>query len=93
MWYPLLHEEECNDHGNDLHCVLFPYVMSFRAVEAVSQNPRVQFILSYCELPYERDEHTMCVWKESEPLVGIIWSTWKEQVVFNDQSMKRNALF
>eukprot|EP00731_Ephydatia_muelleri_P030628 Em0022g142a len=34
------------------------------AVEAVRQNPGVQFILNHCGLPYERDEHTMRVWRE-----------------------------
>ena len=53
--------------------------MSFRAVEVVRQYPGVQFILNHCGLPYERDEHTMHVWKEGEPLVGIIWSVWRKR--------------
>ena len=57
-----------------------PCALSFRAVEAVRQNPGVQFILNHCGLPYERDEHTMRVWREGEPLVGIIWNARRKDV-------------
>lgn len=35
-----------------------------KAIEAVRQNPGIYFILNHCGLPYERDEHTMHIWRE-----------------------------